>query len=46
MRTRLFSHPRLNSEKNGCRISFISHDLASTLTLPTPQNSLFAGRCS
>ncbi len=46
MRRRLFSLQRLNSGKNGCRISFIKHDLASALTLPTPQNSLFPGRCS
>jgi hypothetical protein len=26
------------------RISILKHDLASTLTLPTPQNRLFAGR--
>jgi hypothetical protein len=35
-----------HAEKNGCRISFLKHDLASTLTLPTPLNSLLAGRCS
>jgi hypothetical protein len=46
MRTRFFSSQELNPRKNGRRISFMSHDLASTLTLPTPQNSLFAGRCS
>ena len=46
MRTRLFSFQRLNSGKNGRRISFISHDLASTLSLPIPQNGLFMGRWS
>lgn len=30
--------------KKTCRISILKHDLASTLTLPTPQNRLLEGR--
>ena len=46
MRTHFFCSQGLKSRKKDRRISFIKHNLASTLTLPTPQNSLFAGRCS
>jgi hypothetical protein len=46
MRTHFFSSQGLKPRKKGRRISFIKHDLAATLTLPTPQNGLFAGRCS
>ena len=43
MRTHFFWSQRLKSRKKDRRISFIKHDLASALTLPTPQNGLFAG---
>jgi len=36
MRTHFFSSQGLNPRKKGCRIWFLKHELASTLTLPTP----------
>ena len=36
MTTSFFGSPDLSARKNRRRISFISHDLASTLTLATP----------
>jgi hypothetical protein len=38
---------RLGTErrKKTRRISILKHDQASTLTLPTPPNPLFEGRC-
>src|SRR5437016_765164 len=38
MTTGFFCCKRVNRRKNDCRISFISHDLASAYTLPIPQN--------
>ena len=46
MRTHFFPSQGLNPRKKGRRIAFIKHDLAATLTLPTPQNGLFPGRRS
>jgi hypothetical protein len=45
MKISFFGSPQAQARKNGRRTSFISHDLAATLTLPTPQNRLFTGRC-
>ena len=39
MKLRFFPIHYPKQEKNGPRISFISHDLALAYTLPTPQNS-------
>jgi len=46
MRTSFFCSTEPPARKNDRRISFISHDLGSTYTWATPQNSLFTGRCS
>ena len=40
MKIGFFSRSRPEVRKNGLRISFITHDLTSAYTLPTPQNSL------
>ena len=46
MKTRYLCSPDPQARKNRRRISFITNDLPSTLSLPTPQNGLLAGRCS
>lgn len=38
------AHQSTNREKNGCRISLISHATALTHTWTTPKKSLCAGR--
>ena len=42
----IFRRTRLAAQKNGCRISFISHDLGQAYTWATLQNSHLTGRCS
>jgi hypothetical protein len=42
----IFYRTRLRAQKNGRRISFISHDLGPAYTWATPQNSIFTARCS
>jgi len=42
----IFHRTRLRAQKNGRRISFISHDLGPAYTWATPQNSRLTGRCS
>lgn len=45
MKIRFFSSSQPEVRKNELRISFITHDLDSAYTLPTPQNSLCTQTC-
>lgn len=42
----IFHRTKLRAQKNGFRISSISHDLGRAYTWATPQNSLLTGRYS
>jgi hypothetical protein len=43
MKRRLLGSKTLRPRKNDLRISFITNDLGSAYTLPTPQNTLCLG---
>jgi hypothetical protein len=45
MKIRLFFHAPPHARKKDLRISFISHDLGSAYTLPTPQEQSLDQGC-